>query len=250
MISRTRLAVLLLGLAPAAFGAGIDLAPKSMEANPNLEMTVITEMTPEGKQVPPPTPEHPVYYVTDPAGFRQVGDAIPEKTLTAADMAELMGKALALRNYQPAQAPAHPPSILIVYTWGSHNRIDRVDWSGIGTGDSPVDKTAILKNLLERATLVGGDQFAVQLYHALQQLDDLNRAQLKHATVPTGSIASSMGVSGGGGQPRMNYSAGDNGSVLSSNALSGMSPVERFRNIDSTHAALMAQAADDIYFVV
>jgi len=254
MISKIWPAVPLLTLVSAAFGSGIELAPKSLQANPNLEMTVITEMTLEGKDVPPPTPEHPVYYVTDSAGFRQVGDAIPEKSLTEGDMAALMAKALAVRNYQPAQAPAHPPSLLIVYTWGSHNRIDHLDWSGIGTGASPADKTAILKNLLERATLVGGDQFAVQLYHALQQLDDLNRAQLKHpaSTMPTASVAGSMGGGGGGGrgQPRMNFSAGDNGAPLSSNALSGMSPVEQFRNSDSTHAALMAQAADDIYFVV
>jgi hypothetical protein len=255
MISQGWLALSLLGLAPAALASTLDLAPRSAQGNPTLEMTVVSESTLEGKQVAPPTPQHPVYYVTDSAGFRQIGDAIPEQSLTETDMAVLMTKALAARNYQPADA-AHPPTLLIVYTWGSHNRIEHVDWTQIGgatatSGTSPANQTAILKNLLERATLVGGEKFAVQLYHALQQLDDLTRAQPKHpvSSMPAGSIGGGWG-GGGGRQPRMNFSPGDTGAPLSSNALAGMNPLEQFRNLDATHAALIAQAADDIYFVV
>ncbi|HVW21386.1 MAG TPA: hypothetical protein VHC86_09230 [Opitutaceae bacterium] len=255
MISKTPLVVIsALGLAQAAWAQ--PLAPKSMQANPTLEMTFVSEQTIEGKAAPQPTPEHPIYYVTDSAGFRQVGDAIPEKTLTEADMAALMAKALAARNFRPADA-AHPPTLLIVYTWGSHNRVEHVDWTQIGgasaaSGTSPASQTAILKNLLERATLVGGEKFAVDLYHALQQEDDLHRAQAKHpvASVPAGSIGGQVGAGGGGKQPKLSLTPGDNGTVLSDNAVHGMSPVEQFRNIDTTHAALMTQAAGDIYFVV
>src|SRR5262245_48642526 len=68
-----------------------SLLPKSLQKNPRIDLTVITEMTPLGKKFPEVTPAKPVYYITQSAGFNQRGHAPGnERTLKEADLERLL----------------------------------------------------------------------------------------------------------------------------------------------------------------
>src|SRR5690349_15487252 len=63
--------------APAAksesSGWVFSILPKSLQKNPTIDLTVITEMTELGKKLPPVTPAKPAYYLTKSGGFQQRG---------------------------------------------------------------------------------------------------------------------------------------------------------------------------------
>jgi len=139
-----------------------SLLPKSLQKNPILDYTVITEMTEEGKKRSQVTPDQPAYYTAFSAGFRQIGDTYyNEKTLTPDSVEKLLAKSLATNGYLPAD-PAHNPSLLIIYSWGSHNRENQTE--------SP---TEIEGNLLDSAALVGGDRFAQKMQQMIQLTDEM-----------------------------------------------------------------------------
>jgi hypothetical protein len=139
-----------------------SLLPKSLDKNPVLDFTVVTEMTEAGKKLPEVTPDQPAYYTAFSAGFRQIGDTYyGEKTLTPDSVEKVLARALAKNGYQPA-GPGHPPSLLIIYSWGSHNRERQTESS-----------TEIEGNLLDSAALVGGDGFAQKMQQMLQQTDEM-----------------------------------------------------------------------------
>jgi len=139
-----------------------SLLPKSMDKNPVLDFTVITEMTDAGKKLPLVTPDDPAYYIAFSAGFRQIGDTYyGEKTLTPDSVERILAKALTTNGYQPADA-THRPSLLVIYSWGSHNRERQTE--------SP---TEIEGNLLDSAALVGGDSFAQKMQQMIQMTDEM-----------------------------------------------------------------------------
>src|SRR5262245_28398310 len=51
-----------------------SLLPKSFQKNPQLDLTVITEMTELGKKLPPVSPEKPAYFVAVSSGYHPMGD--------------------------------------------------------------------------------------------------------------------------------------------------------------------------------
>lgn len=129
-----------------------NLLPKSLQKNPYMDMTFHTECTPYGRTLPAASPEHPVYYALRDAGYRQLGwTGAGETVPDAAALKDGLVKALA-KNGFIASDKAHSPSLLIMYFWGTHNR--------------PDDQTAeefpdvLRKNILERALLIGGKDFA------------------------------------------------------------------------------------------
>jgi hypothetical protein len=136
------------------------LLPKSLRNNPTIEVTVLTEVTEAGKRLPLSTPENPAYYEAVPAGYHQFGGPLREETLPPGDMERLLIRSLATRGYLPAHAPEEPPSLLIVYSWGSHLDLD---------GDPNASPDEIRRHLLQRAALVGGEKFASELSLVLDQ---------------------------------------------------------------------------------
>src|ERR1700712_1127558 len=56
-----------------------SLLPKSFQKNPLLAMTVITEMTEEGKRFKVPSADNPSYYYLISAGYHQEGHGADEK---------------------------------------------------------------------------------------------------------------------------------------------------------------------------
>lgn len=163
-----------------------SLLPKSFQSKPLMDFNVITEMTPEGKKVAPPSPERPVYYVAQGGAFVQTGSATSggEKPPPVADLAKAMQRALATNGYLPGLPPEHRPGLVVVFTFGSHGAdyseglALEVDKNG-NPIEGPLPETAeellalvvhdakLQADLLERAALIGGKTFAANLKRAL-----------------------------------------------------------------------------------
>ncbi len=147
-----------------------SLLPKSFQKSPLVDQTVMTEMTAEGKKLPPASREDPAYFVSQPGGYHMEGHGLAdEKQPTAAELEGSMKRALAVNGYLPA-SPGHPPTLLIIYHWGSHNNLDQGSVEVEGTAFQDVRH----KNLLSRAALVGGTKFADELKAALEKQDRQN----------------------------------------------------------------------------
>lgn len=87
---------------------------------PDIEVITVTDVTPEGRQVAPPTPDAPVYYVAINLGFRDLGGAIGGEKVPPADQAlRTITKVLAGQGYLPATAHTPPPSLILVLAWGT-----------------------------------------------------------------------------------------------------------------------------------
>lgn len=172
---------ILLGLTSAAFAAKADapagapsdtgqwvlsLLPRSFQQNPFVDQTVITEMTDEGRRRPLPTAAAPAYYETDVGGLHQEGfDAAAGLPPSADAMLACLRQALAVNHYLPADR-THPPALLLVVFWGSHNNPNE----GSDEINGPFPDVAH-RNLLSRASLVGGIRFAAELRQALDDHD-------------------------------------------------------------------------------
>lgn len=130
-----------------------SILPKAFQQNPELEMTVVTEFTAYGRLQRPVSATQPAYFVAQTGGYRQFGDAVGgEHSPPPADLERAITKALALNGFLPATLPAHVPTLAVIYTWGSHNKL-----SPEMAANFP-DLAA--KQTLERAILVGGKDFA------------------------------------------------------------------------------------------
>jgi hypothetical protein len=198
-----------------------SLLPKSFQQNPNLELTVITEMTEEGKKLPPVSSEHPAYYITQSSGYHQLGDSSGDKKImTQAEVERILAKSLAANGYHPAQEPAQPPSLAIFYTWGTHNMLVEAD------ADNPAfSAQQVARNLLDRAALVGGEKFAKQMLDLFLQADAMAQA----TNIPTPPD----------GQP-----------IMSQDQLDFTNPVHQFKMQAPKNEFLVDQFADDVYYVV
>ena len=143
-----------------------SLLPRSIQKNPFVDQTVVTEMTDDGRKLPPPSPGNPAYYVAQAAGYHTEGHGTAaEEPPPEAVLAGCLQQALAANHYLPAE-PAHPPTLLIFYVWGAHHTLDQGS-DEIGAAFPDVGH----KNLLSRAALVGGTKFAAELREALQKHD-------------------------------------------------------------------------------
>lgn len=154
-----------------------DLLPRSLQRNPRLEISVLTEMSPQGKTLKAPDPAHPVYYASWDGGLVERGDSVAgERPPNPARLAAVMRQALAASGYLPASAE-HLPTIVVHYRWGSYNHLTAIDdgSSTQSTGDAdsapslPADDMAddtVRRNLIMRAALVGGPAFARDLIRA------------------------------------------------------------------------------------
>ncbi len=182
------------------------LLPKTLQKNPALDMTVITEMTPEGAKRPLVTPEAPAYYFLQPTKLMSVGEgSVGRKPVPADALQAMMQSALAKNGFLAAAPPEHAPTLLLVCEWGLHAGIYIDEFSDPEIADirshvrsldgkeaaeeivfaivhDPDVRFSLLvnielerKNLLERASLVGGEQFARVLKRVLEQTADQRR---------------------------------------------------------------------------
>lgn len=195
--------------------------PKSLQANPELELTVITEMSDAGKKLPPVSRDHPAYYVAHSMGYQQHGDVSGgEKTLKAEEIGRLLESSLKTGGYLPAEAAHQPPSLAIIYMWGTHNTLEE------GDPDNSVHSyEEIARNFLDRAALVGGEKLARELRQLLKETADFD-------TAANAQLAS-------GGQP-----------PISPELQRFANPVNLYKLRGPKNENLLTQSANDVYYVV
>lgn len=199
-----------------------NFLPKAFQRNPRLDLTVITELTAEGRKLPEVTVQHPAYYIAQSAGYRRtIGAPAGDKTLPPDKIDEFVRRSLATRGYQPATATA-PATLVLIYGWGVHARLDQ---DGTQTGDQ------LAQNLLDRAGLVGGEKFKAEflalLAEATAQVDAAVSSPTRHMTVDGVAVSP----------------------VLGPDQLEFISPVNRFRDRSAKNEFLLEQVAGDVYFV-
>lgn len=138
-----------------------SLLPKSFQKNPVLDMTATTEVSDYGRLLRPATPQAPVYYITQPGGFKQMGSTMGSEHPPLPQELELaMRKALAVNGYLPAEGSGHAPALVVIYTWGSHHRLD--------PEEARMFPELNAKQQLERAMLVGGKKFRAEKAFAME----------------------------------------------------------------------------------
>jgi len=130
-----------------------QLAPLSFSKNPRLDMVVVAETTADGAKLVRPTPDQPVYYVAFDNGYREAGDPVAnERPPSAAEVARVLRQTLAREGYRPATAQT-PPTLLLIYHWGSLNRDSLAIRSGM----------ELDPNLKARVALVAGRRYEHQI---------------------------------------------------------------------------------------
>lgn len=206
---------------PAASGNPwvFSLLPKSLQKNPKVEMTVITEMTAAGKKLPEVTPQSPAYFLAQSAGFHSLGEPSNAKAPVPAELEGMLQKALAGNGYLPASLPAHPPTLLVVYSWGAHYALHPED-------DDSISGDMVMRNILDRAGLVGGPPFAQRLQKLFEEKASLDDAVSGSPAGPLGSPE------------------------LAEAQKMFLDPIERFASESPKNRFIIEQAFDDVYFVV
>jgi hypothetical protein len=217
--------VMTAGQTPASAGElseilHFSLLPKALQKNPRLELTAICEMTDDGRKLPIVTKDRPTYYVLSSNGNRQAGENYAhEKVMPQAGVARLLEKALAANGFLPA-APGKLPTVVIYYTWGSHNTLEENDY------ENPVHTdTEIARNLLDRAYLVGGAKLVRELRQVIQETEDI-------------SLMTTPALATGGEQP------------MQPAAYALINPLNRFRMHGAKNEFMISQCGNNVYYVV
>jgi hypothetical protein len=87
--------------------------------DPHPNVITVTDTTPEGRALPPASPEHPVYYVAEDLGFREFGAPVPGDTLPPHKLiTSVIVSTLEKHGYLPADR-AHRPTEFIIFNWGT-----------------------------------------------------------------------------------------------------------------------------------
>lgn len=149
---------------PAAANQNVfSLLPKSLQRRPRLELNVLSGLTPTGKTWPVPTAEKPVYYEIAPGINRDVGVGGERglKTPPPEVLQRMLERALATNHFLRSAGPAQPPTLMILFHWGS-SAFNSADF------DTEMDQR---RALLDRAMLLGGEKFTKALTTAIEELD-------------------------------------------------------------------------------
>lgn len=208
--------------APKKSGWNLQLVPKAFQQNPDLDITVISELSEAGKQRPVVSTEAPVYYLFQSGGYQARGEPLNQKPFPESDVKKILQRALAASGYFPATTE-HPPSIVVVYTWGAHNVI---------SAENAISETQVIRNVLDRAAVAGGDQFAAELAQAFRDSNAIAEAS-----------AHTLG-SGVEGTADLGAAA----SMAQINAL--RDPVKVFKNRSPKNDFLVNQASSNCYYLI
>ncbi len=110
------------------------------------EINVNTEMTPEGKKFPHPTPDHPAYYFPKVIGYNEIGAVAggAKKPLDAPTI-HLLAQALAAQGYLVTQVNGDkldpPPSLILIFKWGQVNAVNYIEHNVQVPGTNPNSDT-------------------------------------------------------------------------------------------------------------
>lgn len=207
---------------------GFSLLPTSMQRNPLLDFTIVTELTDEGRKLPPPSFGKPVYYKAVSVGYHVEGQNYGNQNpMLFEQLQDKLLSALASNGYRLADKD-HPATQTLRFVWGMHNKLDDLDDmfpDAVSTGDEDSDDEDFpdpnalnlgsgyritnenYLNVMSRAKIVGGTSFARDLGKAI-------------------------------GEQR-------------SSALRGaMGPFNRFLQRDDTTISLVEQTFNDCYYII
>jgi hypothetical protein len=202
-----------------------SLLPKPFERDPVLPLTVVTEVTEAGKKRPLVSAQAPAYFEFHALGYRSMGDAMKETPLPAPEIESLLERSLAAGGFLRGSAE-HPPTLVIVYFWGSHNHFDE--------SNDAVPYDQLVRNYLDRAALVGGTKFAADLAKAYRETEVL----LAASPVPTANTVpeyDGLGLGVASAMAQMNRMS---------------NPLQSFALQKPRNRQLMDLAAQDLYYVV
>lgn len=144
------------------------LAPASLwdliRGHRDLEVITVTDVPP-GSDIPAQaSPDQPQYYIAASLGFRDLGGSMGGITPPpAAEVLRLISAELAKQGYLPATTRSAPPSLLLVYTWGTLN-------SDEFSGPNP-DLPPIQRNHGQIVRFLGGRKLGISddYFHPLLQ---------------------------------------------------------------------------------
>jgi len=166
----------------------LSLLPVGLQKNPQIDYTIVTEMTDSGKKLPTPAMDKPIYYYPHAIGQHDVGDSYGgTKDIPYDYLKKQLDNALASNGYRPVDDDHREPSQVLFFVWGMHNRIDPMpdpdsDDSDSGDSGDGSDATSMsdmggdvsmtaddsdIMNLLGRAKTIGGQKFADEFATAL-----------------------------------------------------------------------------------
>jgi len=152
-----------------------SLLPTAFAKNPRVRFNVITDVTDAGKKVAKPSSKNPAYYAIRPAGYVKFGEAAQRDQAypPVQLLVDSMRDALAANGYVAASDVSDPVSLIIVFNWGSFSGATLSDGT-VGSEDSDamldivLQDSAKMEELLDRASLVGGNRFAEKMAKALR----------------------------------------------------------------------------------
>lgn len=134
------------------------------------DVIVYADRTPDGKNVAPPTAEHPTYYYLLSGGYRQEGETVAgESSPPALAVAQLVAKALADRHYLLIGKTSPKPDLLIVFHWGYMNP-EKEDFGDV---DNPQQ---VFFNEKEMLALVAGDSLGTIMPDTMEREDLMQAA--------------------------------------------------------------------------
>lgn len=114
---RDRLLLLACGAALALSSAALSAAsPFTLFSRPSRDVFIVTDVTPDGRKVEPPTRQQPVYCEAMSFGCdfgSMPGDKLPD----SAELLKVIVKILADQGYQ-GNNDTHPPTLLLTFQWG------------------------------------------------------------------------------------------------------------------------------------
>jgi len=236
------------------------LVPKTFERNPEVDFNVITEMTPAGRELAPPSPDDPVFYRLHQVGYLRRGQGAPAHEATPPPdlLMQAMQDALAANGYRIVAEEDQPAELLVVFYWGSYTSAGWDAEAANAETDGPprvrtessddllplvLSDLTKREELLERAALVGGLEFAAEMQDVLNKEVDYEDVRINESR-----LAEFMSGAGGvfvGGTTLGGAVAGD-----VSNAFNTFNPFYRFKNRDKRTRYLVEQAFGSFYFVV
>jgi len=203
-------------------------------------------MTAEGKKRTPPTAEAPAYYVinVDPAEARGFVSADISKNLPKPEQIErIVAQALKPNHYFPAEKGKPAPTLVMLVHWGSYSSpAFNGEEAANGADQDQPGKTAkellpyVLgseikrKAIIERAALIGGKQFSIELNDVLNQEVHMRSA---------GDSSDTARAAGG---------ATEGSSFMS--LLEASSPLALFMSRDLKTERMVEEVFSDSYYVV
>ena len=161
----------------------------------DMSVITVTDVTDEGRKLPPVSVDHPVYFGVMVVGYDDFGKAIPgHRRPDKQTMVRLPFKVLAEQGYLPA-TPVHQPTLLLAFGWGTLSNAPGaalrflgaekigLDWSGVPRQGNLIDPSVLYRNARPWETDVIADSALEGLFVASIQAFDVAEARKGHVVL-------------------------------------------------------------------